>query len=206
MMFSFWNIVFSLLKIFSLLPLWPTSDSAFMYFFKSKGLFLAHLPWMLLSLIQECFISLWSSLGVNYMDGQMWACWQWLFSRQSDRTSFENFLNHLEDSETTSGVVKDPIVTQQASLALIRFFRVSSFDLTYLCKHRCSHREDSRVKRRWVGPKSFDETWRSGSEGSVGTEGWQAGSHSMSAMLEARATSERAKRRVADVTTLIRLH
>lgn len=61
----------------------------------------------------------------------MWAYWQWLFSRQSDRASFENFLNTLEDSETTCRVVKNPTVTQQASSALIRFFRVSSFDLRY---------------------------------------------------------------------------
>lgn len=53
--------------------------------------------------------------------------------------AFENFLNPLEDSETTGRVVKDPIVKQQASSALIRFFRVGSFDLWYLCKHRCSH-------------------------------------------------------------------
>lgn len=134
-LFSSWNIVFSLLKIFSLLPLWPTSVSAFMCFFKSKCL-LAHLLWMLLSLIQEPFINLRCSLGVNYLDGQMWSCWQWLllfictpFSEQSDRISFENFLNPLEDSENTSRIVKDPIVTQQPSSALIRFFLVNSFDL-----------------------------------------------------------------------------
>lgn len=32
-----------------------------------------------------------------YLDGQMWACWQWLFSRQSDRTSFTRLLYKTQE-------------------------------------------------------------------------------------------------------------